>query len=538
MLTVKKAKRKTFFRTDAALLFLAAVFAGCSEKPGDPGADAVQKYASVDEGNKNMPCPGIIMAEFGDSPAGSDISKLVDGDPATAFVTFRSDFDITFTGNSGSVVQEYSITAASGSPENAPSSWTLKGSNDDKKWSVIDTRKGESFSAGEKKVWRIEGPESYKSYRLDITSNGGGPSTSVAEWVMSAEEVSELRVKIYEMPELAGVISLSDSNGWSYSDATPMGKHYAAGSCPVTEATPEQLKWLADASTDVEIPTSAAGLGTDVSWSVPTFKLYPSGDPRPSDVNQHGIGDCCLCAVFASMAYIYPDFIKSVIKSKGNDIYDIAMFDPMGKPITVQVNTTCIMNSKGDIVAMSGKDNVATWGTLLEKAVMKWNCVFRKSPSLGGIGTEIVPCLFTGDGGSIAFDRGKLTAGQMDKVVDDLLDYGVLVIGGFNPGGLQINDKGYETVSAHAFTFMYSPDPDAMFIMRNPWGNNTDKGGVDGAMDIYDDGIIPPTIDLRVCEPGIAAKYKKNPLLPYIPKQNYSAGSFWLTPEMMRQHGL
>lgn len=539
MVTMKNQKSRRILWAKSALLFPLLLSVGCSEKNSGPEDQVVQKYASVEEGNSNMPCSGIIMAEFGDSPAGSDITKLIDNNPATSFVTYRSDFDVTFTGNSGSEVLEYSITAPAESPETAPESWVLHGSNNDKTWTKIDSRSGESFEAGEKKTWQIESVESYKSYKLEVKSNNGGSSTAIAEWVLSAEEVSELRVKIYEMPELSSVIHLSNPDGWSYSDVTPMGKHYAPGNCPVTEATEEQLEWLADASTDIDIPVTAAEstFGGNVSWSNPTFKLYPSGDPLPSDVNQHGIGDCCLCAAFASMAYMYPDFIKSIITHRGGDVYDVAMFDPMGKPITVQVNTTCLMDGS-NIVAMSGKDNVATWGTLLEKAIMKWNCVYKKSPSLGGIGTEIVPPLFTGDGGSIAFDRGILTATQLDKVVDDLLEYGILVIGGFNPGDVKINDTGYTTVSGHAFTFMYSPDPDAMFIMRNPWGNDAPNGEkLDGAMDIYDDGVIPQLIDLRVVEPGAAAPYLKNPLLPY-KAPAYSSSSFWLTPELMRQHGL
>ena len=313
----------------------------------------------------------------------------------------------------------------------------------------------------------------------------------------------------------------------------------AGAACVVVAKTADRA-WLADPSTDIEIPVAAGGVDEgSASWSTPTFQLYPAGDPRPADVNQHGIGDCCLCAALASMAYIYPDFIKQeVIKAKGNGVYDIAMYDPQGNPVTVSVTTSCLMNN-GSIVAVSGKDNVATWATLLEKAVMKWNVIYQKSPSLGGIGTEIVPPLFTGNGGSIAYGAGQLNAQQLDEVVDIMLENGAIVVGGFTTGNITITPGPFYTVNGHAYTLMWSPDPDALFIMRNPWGSaaGSPDGKEDGAMDILDDGIIPPLIDLRIVEPGAAAPYMENPLLPYTPPQ-FSAGSFWLTPQLMKYYNL
>ncbi len=524
---------RKFIPYAGAAAFLLPVFcvSGCSEKNG-PEDTPVSKYASVYSDNANMPCDGIIMAEFGDSPAGSDISKIIDGDPSTSFVTYRSDFDVTFTGNSGSGVNEYSLIA---SGSEAPKDWTLFGSNNDKDWTELDSQSGQTFSDGETKTYALAG-ESYKSYRLSVTANNGSSSTAIAEWMLSAEEVTEIRVPLYELPAMSTLIQYSDPNSWSYSDETPMGKHYAG----LHVTTDADRAWLADPSTDIEIPVAAGGVDEgSASWSTPTFQLYPAGDPRPADVNQHGIGDCCLCAALASMAYIYPDFIKQeVIKAKGNGVYDIAMYDPQGNPVTVSVTTSCLMNN-GSIVAVSGKDNVATWATLLEKAVMKWNVIYQKSPSLGGIGTEIVPPLFTGNGGSIAYGAGQLNAQQLDEVVDIMLENGAIVVGGFTTSNITITPGPFYTVNGHAYTLMWSPDPDALFIMRNPWGSaaGSPDGKEDGAMDILDDGIIPPLIDLRIVEPGAAAPYMENPLLPYTPPQ-FSAGSFWLTPQLMKYYNL
>jgi hypothetical protein len=77
---------------------------------------------------------------------------------------------------------------------------------------------------------------------------------------------------------------------------------------------------------------------------------------------------------------------------------------------------------------------------------------------------------------------------------------------------------GPQTVSAHAYSFMHSYDPEALFAMRNPWGyapggNNKD----DGLLRIYDDGVIPQLIDIRIIYPGAAAAYAVDNLQPYVP---------------------
>lgn len=515
-----------------AFAVFAMAVSGCSDNKG-PEELPVSRMADIFEGNENMPCSGTIMAEFGDSPSGSDISKIADGDPATSFITYHSDFDVTFTGNSNSTVNEYSITA---SGAEAPEEWILQGSKDGSEWVELDSRSGQSFSEGETRTFTFENETSYVSYMLSVISNNGGSCSSIAEWTLSASDVTERRVPLYELPGMAALIQYSNQDSWSYSDETPMGKHYAG----LHVTTDEDRAWLANPDTDVDIPVSAAGFEDgSYSWSTPTFVLYPDGSPRPADINQHAIGDCCLCAVLAEMAYIYPDFIKSIITSKGNGVYDVAMYDPQGNPVTVSLTTSCLMDSNGNVAAVSGKNNVATWSTLLEKAIMKWNVIYQKSPSLGGIGTEIVPPLFTGNGGSIAFSPGALTASQLQEVVNIMLENGAIVIGGFNASDVTISPGPFYTVSGHAYSFMYSPDPTALFIMRNPWGSaaGSPDGKEDGAMNIYDDGVIPPMIDLRIVEPGAAAPYMEDPLLPYTPPQ-FSASSFWLSPALMRTYNL
>lgn len=92
----------------------------------------------------------------------------------------------------------------------------------------------------------------------------------------------------------------------------------------------------------------------------------------------------------------------------------------------------------------------------------------------------------------------------------------MIVIGGFNKDGLSVN--GPQTVTMHAYSFMQTAVADAMFAMRNPWGNSPNGSeGDDGILNIVNDGIVPPTIDLRIIYPGAAKSYAVTNLSPYIP---------------------
>ena len=92
----------------------------------------------------------------------------------------------------------------------------------------------------------------------------------------------------------------------------------------------------------------------------------------------------------------------------------------------------------------------------------------------------------------------------------------MIVIGGFTTSGLSVGSS--QTVTMHAYSFFYSNQSSAMFAMRNPWGWSPPTDAKDdGILNIEDDGVVPPTIDLRIIYPGAAANYAKETLSPYIP---------------------
>ena len=295
---------------------------------------------------------------------------------------------------------------------------------------------------------------------------------------------------------------LGYASGQTKSNITPMGKHFNNGH----KTTDDDRAWLLDPTNE---PSTVAGLTT---WRKKSVRLYPYDDPVPADVNQHSIGDCCALAVFASFSYLFPDFIKHIITDNGNNTYTVAMFDPQGNPIDVCISNKFLCDGSGNIGQVTGKNNVVTWATVLEKAMMKWQEIYNMD-GIEGIGTEHVAPLFTGDGESFAFGANSLYTSELKLAIEWSLHQGKVTVGGFNVGDLLCGTL--KTVTGHAFTFMLSDNDDDIFIMRNPWGNG--DNGEDGRLRIPDERTIVQTIDARIVNPGAAAPYLREDLQPYTP---------------------
>lgn len=292
-------------------------------------------------------------------------------------------------------------------------------------------------------------------------------------------------------------IYLAEDN--TYSPVTPMGKHFV--DCPI--ATVEQRSWLEDARCEPD------GVNEFNNWVSQTINLYPYNNPSPADVNQTQIGNCNTASILATMAYLYPEFIKSIIKAETSTSYAVSMFDPKGQRIIVRVSNKALCDNNGTVVQLTGKRRALTWSMILEKAIMKWLKVYKPNTGIWGFGAEHATPLFTGDGRSFSYSSGKLNTEQLRRMVITCLNNGLIVNGGFSQNGIKIDQ--HESVAMHGHSFMLPPTGDYLFCMRNPWGHGTD----DHVMRIAKNAQYINTIDLRIISPGIAAKYFKAPLTPY-----------------------
>ena len=325
--------------------------------------------------------------------------------------------------------------------------------------------------------------------------------------------------------------------GNSHSDSTPMGKHFER----FRAATADDIAWLADPKNQPD--TAFHGIHGK-KFLTKTITLYPmsSQTPVPADVNQHGIGDCCMCAVFASFAYIYPAWIKSIIEKNGNNS-TVHMFDPKGNPVDVVVDNKIICNEDGGVYQVSGKNGKYNWATIMEKALMKWESCFRCN-GIGGIGTEHAAPPFTGNGDSYSFDWGdRLYNAEYKMIVDYALSNGMISVGGFHESGVLMGQL--ESVTGHAFTVMYADEgADYLFVMRNPWGNepsgSTASNRTDGKLKIPNEHEKLRLVDFRLVYPGAQmAEYKKENLGGYTPPR-FNAKYEDMNPsdEMLRMYNV
>lgn len=480
------------------LAFATLLVASCAkEAPDVPELPKVYSYASVLSDNENVPCGGVISTQFSDSPYGYDIGKLLDDDQTTAFVTEHNEFYVLWSGKKAFALKSYALVSASGEGE-MPDSWVLSGSNDKSSWIKLDTKKGETFSGENvKKQYRVRNASSFKYYRFTFTTTA--PKSAIAEIYLidgTATNINDL-------------LPLSRDN--TKSTITPMGvfcenRH---------KTTAEDLEWLANPENEPTVAYEAEHL----HYQECDVTLYPFGIPVPADVNQHAIGDCCADAVLAEMAYLFPLFIKDIITDNGDHTYTVKMFDPQGERVSVTLSNKFLCNDDLVCNGVTSKHDVVCWSTIMEKAIMKWNSIYRCSPLIDGIPIEYTAPLFTGNGESYAFDPGVLDYAQMERAVTVLLNQGWIVCGGFNKEDQIIGDGPFMTVTYHAFSFIFDASSDAVYAARNPWGWAHGDPSVqnDGVVAMVDDGRTQPTIDLRVCHPGAALEFKQAYLLPYTP---------------------
>lgn len=291
------------------------------------------------------------------------------------------------------------------------------------------------------------------------------------------------------------------------SNKTPMGRWFN----DVVDYIPtaEERALLSDPSKDVPIGDKHK----DLIYKHFNVVLFPSGGkPHPGDGGQRTLGDCNMLAMLNSFAYQFPDFLKSIIKDNGNGTFEISMFDPKAKPIKIVVGSNFLSNKDGQLAAVAGKNNTANWITVMEKAIMKYNQVYKVWKGDGparveGFGSEAGAPMLTGEGNSYAFDRGALKKPEdLTRVVREALAAGKLITGGF---GVPMDLRGLKSVTGHAYTVLIPQDNNTMISMRNPWGFSPKSDGgadnsKDGILDIPFDSNWFKTIDLRVMEPGIA----------------------------------
>ncbi|WP_108807785.1 basic secretory protein-like protein [Aquimarina spinulae] len=117
---------------------------------------------------------GNISDQHNDSPSFEDISKLIDNNPNSKFLTFNASAWVQYKATKSYTLSSYTITSGNDAPERDPKSWTLQGSTNGSSWQNIDQRSNQDFpNRNQKRSFQVSTTSSYNYYRLSIRNNSG-----------------------------------------------------------------------------------------------------------------------------------------------------------------------------------------------------------------------------------------------------------------------------------------------------------------------------------------------------------------------------
>ena len=447
------------------------------------------------EGESTMIGSGVLTAQFSDSPKNEDINNLVDLNEKTTYTSHHKKVWLTWQSDGRFNANIYYLTSAAEDANNDPRSVALYGSNDNKFWFPLDQQERVKFSKrNEQLFFSFTNNEAFIFYKIELTAQEKS-SIKLSQWGLVASYDDSDLIKKY-------------SRRNKHSEKTPMGTIFE--NCRKT--TTEDLEWLAN-------PTNEPKLidGLDATWQKKTISnLYPFGDANMADINQHAIGDCSGIAALGSLAYMHPEYIKSIITKESDDVYVVTMFDPQGERIKVKLSSTFLSNTKGEVVQVTSKNNQLCWSTVLEKAIMKYNDCYDMNPYIGGIGSDAMIAPLVGNGDSYAYDSWEITPDDMQRAVRASLARGEIVTAFFTKGDQDFMSYKTQTktVNAHGYSVSLSRYGNQLFSMRNPWGwhpNNI----LDGLLDIPTSQEVNRNMIICVMSSGKAGD--KSVYMPYNP---------------------
>ncbi|MFI9201836.1 GH92 family glycosyl hydrolase [Streptomyces sp. NPDC053048] len=169
-----------------------------SFEPGDPqpdwrnevetGRDGRRRSAGVD-GDDTSGIPGnvtdkvtAVRASGEHTEAGEVKENLIDGESATKWLDFERAAWLEFELSAPVKAVRYALTSANDAPGRDPRDWTLKGSDDGRNWTTLDSRHEQTFERRlQTKEFGFESGTAYRQFRLEITRNSGEPVLQLAE---------------------------------------------------------------------------------------------------------------------------------------------------------------------------------------------------------------------------------------------------------------------------------------------------------------------------------------------------------------------
>lgn len=128
---------------------------------------------------------GVITARW-EGKSGEEYGKLIDGSVSKKYLVdgYKS-FWAIYQSARPLVLTAYSLTSANDNPTKDPQTWVLYGSNDNKKWTILDEQKNQEFIYRNTTLYYpVEGADKYTYFKLDVLENKGAKGIQLAEWQM------------------------------------------------------------------------------------------------------------------------------------------------------------------------------------------------------------------------------------------------------------------------------------------------------------------------------------------------------------------
>jgi Calpain family cysteine protease len=258
--------------------------------------------------------------------------------------------------------------------------------------------------------------------------------------------------------------------------------------------TAAEIASLGDPSVEPQfnVPGVTGTMGTPSN-----FNLFPSGNPTPHDVDQHSLGDCYFDATLGSLAAQNPDFVKNMVQANPDGTYTVHLFDPNGHRVDVTVTNQVPLDSNGNVVGVSGRNNQVNWASIVEKAFAKYNDVYHVTGNAahsgyaavndGGSNNDFYEAL-TGVTATSIPNSSFTTSAQQDALalkMQRAIKNGQTIFTG-SPRNQTMPD-GVKLVGPHQYSVVdVNQDANGNWYVdvRNPWGGTpTDNNSIDTTSD-------------------------------------------------------
>lgn len=122
----------------------------------------------------------------------ADYPQLTDNNPTTYYTGTPGKNKLTFQTSYSTPVLSYKIYSSGETPAHDPASWVLKGSNDGKKWTVVDERKDQKYcSRFQEILCVVQKPGVYTQYMLEAMASGKKENVIIADVLLSDKNMKE-----------------------------------------------------------------------------------------------------------------------------------------------------------------------------------------------------------------------------------------------------------------------------------------------------------------------------------------------------------